>query len=76
MTTLEIDAETEIETGHINAAEGLMILTAIATVTALATATATAGQVTGEEVRADPADPVDRGNQLEAKARPRQRKIG
>ena len=74
MTTLEIDAETEIETGHINATEGLMIVTM--TVTALATATATAGQVTGEEVRADPADPVDRGNQLEAKARPRQRKIG
>ena len=67
MTTLVIDAEIEIEIEDANAAEGPMIVTAIAT------ATATEGQVTGEEVRADPAD---RGNQLEAKARPRQRKIG
>ena len=72
MTTLVIDAETEIEIEDVNAAEGPMIVT----VTAIATATATEGQVTGEEVRADPADPVDRGNQLEAKARPRQKKTG
>ena len=72
MTTLETDAENGIEIGNINAAEDLMIVT----VAAPAIATETAEQVTGEEVRADPADPVDRGNQLEAKARPRQRKIG
>ena len=61
MTTLETDAENGIEIGNINAAEDLMIVT----VAAPAIATETAEQVTGEEVRAEPAD-----------RRPRQRKIG